>query len=324
MTLLVDQFDAELRKDADELIVRTPNGERRVPLRQVERLILCTGASVSSDLLVALVRLGVPTVLIARDGDFLGRLEGPDGGRVARLRAQLAASPSRRLDLARAIVVAKRDNQQALLLAAARNRRLGETFAQLPDPDLNLARDPAGLLGLEGLVARAYWAAIQSLIPPEWGFSLRAYRPAPDPVNAALNYLYAILRAQVEEGIHRAGLHPDAGFLHADRPGRPSLALDLMEPFRPWLADRIVVRLFAQGRFAPEDFEADETLGWSLGEKGRERCVAEFFAERAKGPPCCDVGERASWPDVFAEQAERLARALLTGEPFEPVRIWTR
>ncbi|MCW5943635.1 MAG: CRISPR-associated endonuclease Cas1 [Fimbriimonadaceae bacterium] len=324
MIVYVDRFDADLRKDDDEIVVRTPDGERRVPIRQVERLLLCTGASVSSDLLVALVRLGVPTAFLARDGHFLGRLEGPDGGRVARLRAQFSVSPARRLEFARALVAAKRDNQEALLRAAARNRRIGESFAALPDPDLSSAADAESLLGLEGLVARAYWAALRTLIPAEWGFVGRAYRPAPDAVNAALNYLYAILRAEVEQGVHRAGLHPDAGFLHADRPGRPSLALDLMEPFRPWLADRIAVRLFAQKRFAPTDFESDEVVGWSLVEAGRERLVAEFFAERAKGPPACDVGARTTWPDALAEQSERLARALLGGEPFRPVRVWSR
>lgn len=324
MIVTVDAYDADLRKDAEELVVRTQNEEKRVPLNLVERLQICTGASISSDLIAALVRRGVATVFVARDGDFLGRLEGPDGGRVARLRAQFGASPGRALEIGRSIVAAKRDNQRALLAAAARNRNLGDEFAVLPNPILDAAPDLAALLGLEGTIARAYWAAMATLIRTEWGFVGREYRPAPDPVNAALNYLYAILRSEVEHGIHRAGLHPDAGFLHLDRPGRPSLALDLMEPFRPWLADRLVVRLLAQGRLARTDFEDDEVLGWSLGEHGRELLVAEFFAERKKGPPASDAGRGTGWNEAIVEQAERLARALLDGSEFRPVRVWAR
>ncbi|MFW5697991.1 MAG: CRISPR-associated endonuclease Cas1 [Fimbriimonadaceae bacterium] len=137
-----------------------------------------------------------------------------------------------------------------------------------------------------------------------------------DPFNAMLNYGYALLLSQTVQSCESAGLHPDGGYLHADRPGRPSLALDLMEPFRPVLVDRVVLRLVRQRAVQASQAEPDEKMGFRLTEPLRQRLAAEFFREIAK--------KATGWPSyrhALQRQSQSLAVHLVTGDPFHPYRF---
>ena len=117
------------------------------------------------------------------------------------------------------------------------------------------ANDLDQLRGYEGRAAAFYFEGLRALIPPEWGFEQRAYYPPPDPANALLSFTYTLLRKDVEAKIQLVGLDPYLGFFHALGYNRPALALDMMEEFRPSVADLVVLALINQNHITPDDFE---------------------------------------------------------------------
>lgn len=322
MTLAIDAYGADLRKEGDELVVLADGVERTFELPLIERLILTSGASLSHDLLMSLLARGIPTSFLSRDGEYVGRLEGPGKGGIARARAQFKArAPHEVLAIANEFVAAKVANQARLIRSAQSHHRIPHHVA-LPE-HRTPPEDLEHLMGMEGMAARTYWAALKHAIAPDWNFPGRTGRGANDPVNACLNYLYAVLLSEVVESCHRAGLHPDAGFLHADRPGRPSLALDLMEPLRPWLADRILVRMIAQGRLDRKGFEQGER-GLRIAEPNREALIGELLRELKKDAPPNGL-QNGSWSQILHAQTESLATALLDPQQsFKAVRVKRR
>lgn len=319
MTLAIDAYGADLRKEGDELIVLADGVEKTFELPLIERLILTSGASLSHDLLMSLLGRGIPTTFLSRDGDYVGRLEAPGRGGIARARAQFRERPAQEvLSIATELVGAKVANQSHLVRAAKRHNRIPSHLAT-PDPVAG-AQDIEQLMGIEGMAARTYWSALRHMIPESWGFPGRTGRGANDPVNACLNYLYAILLSEVVESCHRAGLHPDAGFLHADRPGRPSLAIDLMEPLRPWLVDRLLLRMIGQNRLDRDGFEPGER-GRRIAEPNREALIGELLRELNKEAPANGL-QQGSWSQVLHAQTEALASHLLNPQrPFKAVRV---
>lgn len=168
-------------------------------------------------------------------------------------------------------------------------------------------------MGIEGQAAQIYWQALARVLSEEVQFPGRVGRGAKDPVNASLNYAYGILYGQVERCLVLAGLDPYAGFLHVDRPGKPSLTLDFIEEFRPVVVDRTILGMFNKG-WRPE-FDEHQLLT-----KESRRLIAEKIHERLETPVPYE-GKRHSLRAVLQMQARHVA-TFLRGErlqytPFE-------
>ncbi|MEX2227163.1 MAG: CRISPR-associated endonuclease Cas1 [Dehalococcoidia bacterium] len=207
-------------------------------------------------------------MLLDRTGGFRARIEGRTKGNVLLRRAQhLALSdPERPLQLARQFAAGKLQNSRHVLLRASRDAQdegdravlvraaesLTESVVELRAPaDLNVVR------GIEGDAARTYFRAFSAMVREERAaFSPggRTRRPPRDRINALLSFLYALLRSECESALEGIGLDPQVGYLHALRPGRPALALDLMEELRPVLADRIALTLVNRRQVTPDGF----------------------------------------------------------------------
>jgi CRISPR-associated endonuclease Cas1 len=178
------------------------------------------------------------------------------------------------------------------------------------------ARSTDELLGVEGLAAREYFAHLAGMLRPPAGrapafdFSARNRRPPRDPVNALLSLAYALLVRHLTAACAMAGLDPHVGFLHADRPGRPSLALDLMEPFRPLIADSAVLTAVNNGELDPDDFL---TVGSScaLTTPGRRRFIAAFERRLDLEVRHPLFGYRISSRRILEVQTRLLARHVL-------------
>lgn len=212
------------------------------------------------------------TVLVQTHGANLSVWVTPDG-RLEALRVQFGASEERRLAVARALVLGKVRNSGWAL------RRLGRV-ERLDPAGVASAGDVEALRGHEAAVARAYFAALgRSLLG--WGFAGRAYRPTPDPVNAALSFAYTLLLGRTLGAVARVGLHPALGTMHVSHGRRPALALDVMEPFRAAVCDVLVVGLLRSGRLPANLFEDREAGTVHLGRAGCA-LVADAFAERVQ------------------------------------------
>lgn len=313
---------------------RSGNGASRsrpeqveLPLFRIGEIIVTGGGvSVSSDLIEECCARGIPLSFVTPGGRPFAMLSSPMlTATVLTRREQMAAYGDRRgLDFARAIVRGKLGNQAALLkyfgkyvktanpatferLSVAirgiesRRREVDEVGGEHVDE----AR-PA-LLAVEGAAGRHYWAGVRTLLDGHAAFEGREHRGAPDVVNSALNYGYGILYTQVWGALINAGLEPFAGFLHVDRPGKPSLVLDLIEEFRQPIVDRVVIAALTRGM----KIETREGL---LTEESR-RQVAGAILERLEG----EVGfrgRRHRLRSVIQIQARSAASYLRGGEPY--------
>jgi CRISPR-associated protein Cas1 len=166
-------------------------------------------------------------------------------------------------------------------------------------PKVDEARE--ALLSIEGSSGRNYWGAVRLLLPKEVEFDTREHRGAIDPVNSALNYGYGILYAQIWGAILNAGLEPFAGFLHVDRPGKPSLVLDMIEEFRQPVVDRAIIAALGKGTTI-------ETQGGLLTDSSR-RTIAQLVLERLESEVIFR-GQRHQLKSVVQIQARNLASAL--------------
>jgi len=287
-----------------------------VPVHRLASVTLGPGVSLSTDLMAALADRGVP--LLVQDGAErpAAALLSPHLGGAARLRrAQaLATASGAALGVARALVRTKILHQGRLQQLWARYgsdparesqlHRLGEELLALA-PESDRMEGPAALMALEGEAARLHWRGVALMVP----FTERRYPRAPDLTNQLLNYGYGVLTRHWFNAALRAGLDPHLGVLHADRLGRPSLVLDLLEPWRPWV-DRTVVGLIRQGiRFAAEQGE--------LTLDSRRRLLEALHRAFRATPP----RHRHALSSLWLANTRQLARHLVQGDPWHPLAL---
>jgi CRISP-associated protein Cas1 len=324
-TLYVQTQGASLYLDHDAVRVVLPDqpGHQTLPLRRLESVIIYGRITVSSDLLARCADDGRAIVWMTQSGRFLARADGPVHGNVLLRHAQhLAhADPARRLSIARCCVAGKIQNSRQILLRGARDaapprqdelRETAENLAGLL-PAAQLAGTLDELLGVEGNAARLYYRGFGMLlrpgdhIPP---FTLRTKRPPTDPVNAVLSFLYGLLRSIIHGSAEQVGLDPYVGFLHGLRPGKPSLALDLMEEYRPVYADRLALTLFNRRQLQSEHFEKLPGGAVRLTEDGRRLLLTEWQQSRQKEWVHQLLGRRVPASLLPVVQARILARHL--------------
>lgn len=333
-TLYVTTPDAYLRLDNDTLRVEVERETRmRVPLQHLSAVVCFGHINLSAPLMHLLADRGIALVLLDDNGRFKARLEGAVNGNVLLRQAQFqrVADPVFTLDMARACVAGKIKNTRQVLQRGAREAKSEEeakALTRLADDLAASLRALPGvanldsLRGVEGEAARQYFSGLNLLIRPDqrtaFAMDGRTRRPPRDRFNAMLSFLYAMWMNDCRSALETAGLDSQVGFLHALRPGRAALALDLMEEFRPW-ADRLALTLINRGQLGADDFVLREGGGVSLDPDAR-KAVVVAYQERKKDeinhPLLAQAVPLGLVPLV---QARLLARALREdGAPYVP------
>lgn len=290
-TLYVNTPESYLRLDNDTLRVLVGDDTRlRVPLHHLQAVVCFGRVGVSVPLMHRLADECVALVLMDDNGRFKARLEGATSGNVLLRRAQHNQSQDLAfcLELARACVAGKVRNSRHVLLRGAREAKVPDDAAALTRGAQDLAAtlralpqasDLDALRGLEGEAARQYFGRLPHLVRPDlreqFAMDGRSRRPPRDRFNALLSFLYAMWMNDCRSALEAVGLDPQVGYLHALRPGRAALALDLMEEFRP-LADRLALTLVNRGQIRPTDFSVREGGGVSLSPDGRKAVVVAY------------------------------------------------
>ncbi len=294
-TLYVFTAGAYLRRDHQTVHVEVERKTRlAIPIHHLDAIALFGPIMVSPGLMGLCIESGVALTYLSDGGRLIARVDAPRSGNVLLRREQFlrADRPEGCLPLARSFVAGKVHNARNALLRAARESkdsgdvgeleaaasRLGQQIAELPGTTtLDSVR------GREGDAARCYFAAFPRMIRRQrehFAMNGRSRRPPLDAINAMLSFTYALMVQDCVAALTAAGLDPDVGFLHADRPGRPSLALDLVEEFRTLVADRLVLALINRLQVGPKDFVARDGGAVEMTSSGRKTLVESYVARK--------------------------------------------
>lgn len=319
-TLYVTTAGTSLHLDGDALRVVHPErpGRHLIPLVRIDHIVAWNGVDLSDDLLHRCAADGRSVTWVTRNGRFLGRVSGPQTGNPLLRLAQFRAyeHPERRIGLARAIVAGKLHNYRQLLLRSARDATNGRQTG-LRDvakrhatalADLGKATTLPEVLGIEGHAARDYFRGLALLTPG--AMAGRTRRPPLDPVNCLLSFGYGMLRVAVHGALEQVGLDPYLGYLHGIRSGKPALALDLMEEFRPLLVDRLVLTLINRDQLKGNHTETLPGGAVQLTDEGRRFFLEQWSTARQREWHHAGLGRDVPAALLPLVQARLLARHL--------------
>ena len=320
-TVYITQSDAFIGKTDERLHVRFEKKTiLEVPLIKVDGIVVLGRATVSPATISELLERHIPLTFLTETGRYLGRLEPEVTKNIFIRKAQwLAAGESARaIHVVKGFVRGKLKNYRNFLIRRQREcpgldlstnvTRLEQAIAPI-----DTTESINSLRGLEGAGSAAYFGCFNQLIrATEFTFTSRIRRPPTDPVNSLLSFGYSLLRHDVQGAINVVGFDPYLGYLHCERYGRPSLALDLMEEFRPLVVDAVVLSALNKRSLAPTDFVTEPLSGAvSLTSEGRKtflRLYAQKKQSEFKHPV---LGRKCSYQEAFELQARLLAKYLM-------------
>ena len=329
-TLYVQTQGSYLRLDHETLKLEV---ERKlvfqVPLHHLGGIVAFGNVLVSPFLIHRCAEDGRDLVWLSEYGRFQARVAGSMTGNVLLRRAQHTALDQTdvTLQIARHIVAGKLQNARHVLMRSAREAkdeadRIALSKAANIHADAiqgtESVQELEKLRGLEGYAAKAYFAAFTHMIRlhrDAFALTERSRRPPRDPINALLSFLYTLLTNECVAACEGVGLDPQIGFLHALRPGRPSLALDLMEELRAPLADRLVLTLINRGQIKPDDFIARPGGAIHLTDDARKTVLTSYQKRKQEEVPHIMTNSKAPFGLVAHVQARLLARHLRGDTP---------
>ncbi len=301
-----------------------------IPIHHLESVCVFGASSISPPAMDLCWEHGVAINFLSENGYLQARVTGVADTSVTLRRAQfrVADDPVRAAAIARQIVAGKIQNSRNSLLRGGRETNDTAEQSQLTDAADALARQLSDLAktnppldqlrGVEGMAAQTYFSVFGLLLKQQrddFAFTTRSRRPPRDRINCMVSFLYALVRHDCIAALTSIGLDPFVGFLHADRPNRPSLALDLMEEFRPWLADRLTITLINRQQIQPDHFVLREGGAVEFTDTGR-KLVIKAYQERKQeslNHPLLDQNLRiAQLPFVQARILARYLRADLS------------
>ncbi len=303
-----------VRKESERLkIYKDRSLIREVRVQEFSRFFIHESSTLTTDALMLLAEKGIDVVYFSGNR-MVGRFIGPENKnvrlRIAQVEAHLSGEKS--FHIARNLILAKLKNTRTSLQRFARHRELelGPVilFIKQSMEHALKVRDLEELRGIEGMVAKRYFETFPMLIrKSDFRFEGRSRRPAKNPVNAMLNYGYALLRAELTGALQAAGLDPYIGYLHREKYGRESLSLDMMEEFRSIMVDNLVIKMVNQGVIKPKDFH-DDMGEPRLKDHARKHFLQEFDRRRKDEVFHQLLQRKMSYREVFHKQAILLAK----------------
>ncbi|MEK4062985.1 MULTISPECIES: type I-C CRISPR-associated endonuclease Cas1c [unclassified Paenibacillus] len=289
-TLYITSPDSYLARDGENVVVQTSQKEKfRIPVHNLEGIVTFGYTGASPGLLHLCAERGVALSFLNEHGGFKARIQGKTSGNVLLRRKQYRyADGQEAVHVAKRFIQAKIINSRSVINRALRdhgekvdNELLMSISAKLKRLAAGTSRVSNGdqLRGVEGEAAKLYFSAMNELILVEkkaFHMATRNRRPPRDRINALLSFLYTLLRVDVQSALETVGLDPAVGFLHRDRPGRPGLALDLMEELRAYMADRLALSLINRKQITSKAFIIKENGAVLLSEDGRKEVLAAW------------------------------------------------
>lgn len=336
-TLFVTSEDVYLSVDGENVVAsRDSKAVARYPLHTLQSIVTFSYSGASPALLGACAKRGVGMAFCSRQGRFLARTGGENNGNVLLRRQQyrIADSEEQRCRIARCMVFGKLYNARKNIERTRRDHgsRVDEAALRLASDELRSLSENAlrcgseeTLRGLEGAAASCCFKVFDQLILNQkdvFFMTGRSRRPPLDPLNALLSFAYTLLAHDCASALESVGLDAYVGFLHRDRPGRCSLALDLMEELRPCMADRFVLTLINNRIVKDADFETQPSGAVSLKEEARKAFLKHWQQKKQEPLRHPYLDEKLSWGMIPYAQAMLLARHLRGDLDGYPPFLW--
>jgi CRISPR-associated protein Cas1 len=337
-TLFVTTQGSYLAREGEALLVRVEKQTKlRVPIHTLGGVVCFGRVGISPSLMGLCGERGVAISMLSFNGRFLARVNGFTSGNVLLRREQYrrADLPEGSAAIARAMITAKVANARSVLLRSLRDYpdAAGSSFVRSAAERMALSLQDLSregqtldsLRGMEGEAANAYFGCFNHLITNQqdsFVFRGRSRRPPLDNVNALLSFLYAMLAHDARAACEAAGLDAAVGFLHRDRPGRPGLALDLMEEFRPYIADRLALSLINRKQVGPAGFTTAEGGAVSMDDATRKAVLVAYQKRKQEQVIHPFLGEKVSVGLLIHLQARLLARHLRNDMPAYVPFVW--
>ncbi|MEW6426876.1 MAG: type I-C CRISPR-associated endonuclease Cas1c [Thermodesulfobacteriota bacterium] len=338
-TLFVTTQGAYLAKDGECVLVRVDKEDRlRLPIHTLDGIVCFGNVSCSPFLMGFCAERDVAVSFLTEHGRFLARVQGPVSSNVLLRRRQYrgADDPVFSSAMARAFVTGKINNSRSLLLRAQRDHGDKE---EVDDNALRAAADRLnGILihlqqdqaletarGFEGEASKVYFSVFNQCITSQkadFFFHERSRRPPLDRVNCLLSFLYTLLMHDARSALESVGLDPAVGFLHRDRPGRPGLALDLMEEFRSFLADRLTLSLINLGQVKARGFRITESGAVLMDDETRKTVLVAYQKRKQEEITHPFLDEKIPIGMLFYSQALLMARHLRGDLDGYPPYLW--
>ena len=336
-TLFVTSEDVYLSLDGENVVAnRDKQAVARYPLHTLQGIVSFSYAGASPALMGACAEKGIGLAFCTPRGRFLARVCGENTGNVLLRRKQyrLADDPEESCTIARNMIFGKLHNARWSIERTRRDHAMrvdAEALAHASQelhrllPQVAEARESDVLRGLEGVGAAAYFGVFDEMIlnrKEAFFFRGRNRRPALDRVNALLSFAYSLLSHDCASALEAVGLDAYVGFLHTDRPGRASLALDLMEELRPCMADRFVLTVINNRMLRPEDFQTQSSGAVLLTDDGRRSFLKAWQEKKRETLTHPYLGEKLAWGMIPYVQALLLARHLRGDLDAYPPFLW--
>ena len=304
----------------------------KVPIENVEGVVLVGALGVSMGCQKELLLRGIPLSLLSSTGQYFGRLESTSHVNIKRQRQQMRLGDNQdfTLKLSKQILNAKVHNQLVILRRYQRERKIAEvdkcirniSFLQQKIQNTDSIEQAEGY---EGICARHYFSALAQIVPTEYSFKGRNKQPPKDKFNSLLSFGYTLLHFEIFTALENKGLNAYAGFMHQDKQGHPALASDMMEEWRAVIIDSLVLSMIGQGKFTAEDFDYDkDNKGVYLNKKACKIFIREYEKKIRTTVQYFKEVNAMSFRRAIQYQTNRLAKAIDEGDAaiYEP--LWIR
>ncbi|MBO0439842.1 type I-C CRISPR-associated endonuclease Cas1c [Candidatus Enterococcus ikei] len=335
-TLFITTRDAYLALDGENIVVKIDEQKNRVPLHNIEAIVTSGYLGASPALMRKCAEKNIGITFLTNSGKFGSRVTGGTTGNVTLRKKQyrLSDSEAESLEIARHFIIGKLYNQRWMLERMTRENPMRvdvERFKQISGElkkyieDIRQVGDLESLRGIEGQAANRYFLLFDQMIlqqKSDFGYYGRNRRPPLDNVNAMLSLAYTLLAQECAAALETVGLDPYVGFMHRDRPGRASLALDLMEELRGIYADRFVLTLINKKMVTEKDFVKKESGAVILTDAGRRTFFQKWQEKKQEQIQHPFLGEKINWGLVPYAQALLLSRFLRDDLDGYPPFLW--
>lgn len=336
-TLYITNPKMYLSLDGENIVILLDNNVvSRAPLHNIESIVIFGYLGISPALMGKCAEYGIAVNFMTMNGRFLASVEGEISGNVHLRREQyrIADSEERSLNISRNMISAKIYNSKWILQRTLRDHEMSidaEAVRKVSDDLTNLSQyarkcsETDTLRGIEGRAAASYFSVFDQMIlrqQEDFSFNGRNRRPPLDNVNAMLSFAYALLGNMCASALTSVGLDPYVGFFHTDRPGRRSLALDLMEEFRGVMADRFVIKMINKQMISAKDFVVKENGAVIATDDGRRKILDEWQNRKKDEIKHPFLGEKMQWGLAPYSQALLLARYIRGDLDEYPPFMW--